>query len=184
MADALLSAPPVLIATHSYWPAFSASICQMVSREPSGMSFIAYCPLLDPELTSRPFHRQFIRGRGVPRATQSIDTSDPESTSKLSPISMATFAIPSIDSIELFPDWIWALLSPSKEKFELKFESEWWKILVFFTRLRSWDNSSYDELLFTSYFPLTEALDKQLTIQISDNIQVWLPFRWLVRSPR
>lgn len=114
MVDAILSAPPVLKAIHSYWPAFSEVICQTVRREPSVMSVIAYCPLLDPEITRRPSQRQLIAGRGVPLARQSMKTSDPDSTCKLSPIWMETFVVLLTDSIELFPDWIWALLSPAE----------------------------------------------------------------------
>ena len=86
MLDAILSAPPVFVATHSYWPAFSDVNCLMVRRDPSDSCEIINCPLLSPDVTSRPFQRQFITGGGVPRAMQLTDTSEPERMYEMSPI--------------------------------------------------------------------------------------------------
>ena len=115
ITDAILSAPPVLVATHSYCPSFSDVNCWILRREPSVISVMINFFVLDLEITSWPFQRHFSAGGGVPLAMQSIDMSDPDKMFKLSPIWIATFAVPTMDSTDLFPGTICALLSPSKK---------------------------------------------------------------------
>ena len=117
--DTILSAPPVFDATHSYWPAFSEVSCSMARREPPCSCVIVTCRLPLPGMTSRPSQRQFMTGGGVPLAMQSIDTSEPDRTCKLSPIRILTFMMAVMDSMELFPEAIWALLSPYEVEIKL-----------------------------------------------------------------